>query len=144
MHRRKYTTNSSQIRTQNAMIIAPSWQWTSASWFAYVCTYCWFSIKYFSFCLFQSWMSPFSLWSSSDASCIFVTISTPEHVFFNLYIFWMVQRPLGCFAPIVKSKFNFTNGGYGTLQKMPFPWIYKTNLQQPLRFFIFAKFLAFT
>ena len=63
------------------MIIAPSWQWTSASWFAYVCTYCWFSIKYFSFCLFQSRMSPFSLWSSSDASYIFVTISTPGCIF---------------------------------------------------------------
>ena len=118
------------------MIIAPSWQWTSASWFAYVCTYCWFSIKYFSFCLFQSWMSPFSLWSSSDASYIFVTISTPAHVFLNLYIIWTVQQPLGFSAPIVKSEYNFTNGGYGTPQKMPFPWIYKTNLQQSLRFFL--------
>ena len=117
------------------MIIAPSWQWTSASWFAYVCTYCWFSIKYFSFCLFQSWMSPFSLWSSSEPSYIFVTISTPGHVFLNLYIFWTVQQPLGFSAPIVKSEYNLTNGGYGTPQKMPFPWIYKTNLQQSLRFF---------
>ena len=63
------------------------------------------------------------------------SLALPNMFFFNLYIFWMVQRPLGCFAPIVKSKFNFTNGGYGTLQKMPFPWIYKTNLQQPLTFF---------
>ena len=99
------------------MIIAPSWQWTSASWFAYVCTYCWFSIKYFSFCLFQSWMSLFSLWSSSDASYIFVTNSTPGHVFLNLYIFWTAQQPLGFSAPIVKSEYNFTNGGYGTPPK---------------------------
>ena len=62
-------------------------------------------------------MSPFSLWSSSDASYIFVNISTPGHVFLNLYIIWTVQQPLGFSAPIVKSEYNFTNGGYGTPPK---------------------------
>ena len=80
-------------------------------------------------------------------------LALPNMFFFNLYIFWTLQQPLGCSAPIVKSKYNFTNGGYSTPKKMPFPWIYKTNLQQPLtfflflqplRFFIFTKCLAFT
>ena len=64
-------------------------------------------------------------------------LALPSMFFFNLYIFWTLQQPLGCSAPIVKSKYNFTNGGYSTPKKMPFPWIYKTNLQQPLSFFLF-------